>query len=412
MKNERLLMVKDFVITQMNYWVLFPVAATILGVIGLDKPAMWLWALCGLLSFAFFLCRRYTNSFWLFILVHFAGIAMVLLLPGSDIVQKILLLAAVVVEVVYSFYLRLATEERTDSPLHPAVAVGIAAVALWIQNSHGQQGWDVYYISGVIVYLAGYYIQYYIEQYLYFLVVNRSSNGNIPEKEILRSGMSMTIQYTVLGVLLLLATANIEWLAGIMEQVKRFVIWLLRFLFRNSSKEESTVVEEAVQQQTQENMQEMFDGTAETSVFWVILEKVVMVAMGVGLVVLLIYLGWKLITFLIERFGQNVGARTVDLDNGVDVREKCEIEKRKERRKKLPIFRNPTERIRKIYQKQVLAGKKQLIGELSEKHLEYMTAKECGDGLNQKILTEIYEKARYSPEECTMEDVRKLKAGI
>ena len=214
MKNERLLLVRDLIVTQMNYWSLFPVAVTILGVMGLDQPSMWLWLLCGLVPFAFFLCRRYTNAFWLFVLVHLAGVAVFLLLPGPNIVEKILLLAAVAIAVIYSFYLRLATEERTDSPLHPAVAVGIIAAALWIQNSQGQQGWEVYYISAVIGYLAGHYVQYYIDQYFYFLIVNKSSNGNIPEKEILRSGMGMTILYTAIGVLVLLATANIEWLHG------------------------------------------------------------------------------------------------------------------------------------------------------------------------------------------------------
>lgn len=417
MKNERLLLerlvlVEDLIVTQMNYWVLFPVAVTILGVMGLDKPMMWIWVLCGLLPFFFFLCRRYTNAFWLFVLVHLAGVMLFVLLPVSNPVQKILLLAAVAIAVIYSFYLRLAAKERTDSPLHPAVAVGIVAAALLIQNSQGQQDWEIYYISVIIGYLAGYYVQFYMEQYFDFLMVNKSSNGNIPEKDILRSGMGITLLYTAMGVLVLLVTANIEWLAAIMVQVKRFLLWLLRFLFRNSSKAETDIVEEVQQEQPQETMQQMFGETAEASAFWEVLEKIIMVALAVGLVVLLIYLLWKLIAFLRERFGQKVGAKTVNLEHGVDVREKCEIEKRKVRRKTLPIFRNPAERIRKIYQKQVLAGKKQLIGDLPDKHLEYMTAKECGDGLERTILTEIYEKARYSTEECTMEDVRNLKAGI
>lgn len=417
MKNERLLLerlvlVEDLIVTQMNYWVLFPVAVTILGVMGLDKPMMWIWVLCGLLPFFFFLCRRYTNAFWLFMLVHLAGVMLFVLLPVPNIVQKILLMAAVAAAVIYSFYLRLASEERRDSPLYPVVAVGIVAATLLIQNSQGQQGWEVYYISVVIGYLAGYYVQFYIEQYFNFLIVNKSSNGNIPETEILHSGMGMTILYAAIGVLVLVVTANIEWLAAIMVQIKRFLLWLLRFLFRNVSKEEADIVEEVMQEQPRENLQQMFGETAETSTFWDILEKITMVVIAVALVVFLVYLVWKVITFLIERFGRNAGVKTVNLEHGVDVREKCEIEKRKVRRKMFPAFRTPAERIRRIYQKQVLVGKKQLIGDLPEKHLEYMTAKECGDGLKQTILTEIYEKARYSTEECTMEDVRNLKAGI
>lgn len=415
MKNEKLLLIKELVVTQMNYWVLFTVAVTILGINGLERPSMWLWLLCGLVPFAFFLCRKYVTNVWLFILAHLVPVGVFVLLPSRNSVEKIVLVVMVAVAVGLSFYLRIRTEEQTDSPLHCVIAVGIIAAALWIQNYNGQQGWKVYYIGAVIVYIACYFVQYYIEQFFYFLIVNKNSNGNIPAKEILSNGMGMTLLYTGIGVLVLLITANIEWLAGIVGQIKRLFLWLLSFVLRDSEKQGEMSLEGAEEfheEYGNNGLLEQLGLDVKTSKFLLILEKVFTVLLIVGFVALLIYLLRKLILIMVERFGKKVESKTVVLEHGVDVREKCEIQKPKAKRKKLPIFRNPSERIRNIYHKQVLAGKKQLIGELPEKNLGYMTAKECGDGLNQKILTVVYEKARYSSEESTMEDVRRLKAGI
>ena len=415
MKDDKVLLIKELVVTQMNYWVLFAIAVTILGVSGSDRPSMWLWLLCGLVPFAFFLCRRYITVIWLFILVHLVPIGLFMLLPSRNSVQKVVLVAAVIVAVVLSFYLRIRTEEQTDSPLHPVLAVGIIVAALFIQNYNGQKEWQAYYVGAVIVFIACYYVQYYIEQFFYFLIANKNSNGNIPEKEILSSGMKMTLLYTGLGVALLILIANVGWLASAVGQIKRLLYWILSLFMSDEKRETSISMEgaEVFPEEKEKSLLEQLGLTVETSKVWLVLEWIFIVLLIVGFLALVIFLLRKLILIMRDRFGKGIETQSVVIENGVDVREKCEIKKQsKDGRKKLPIFRNPTERIRAIYHKQVLAGKKQLVGELPDKRLGYLTAKECGDGLNLNILTEVYEKARYSSEESTMDDVRRLKAGI
>ena len=70
---------------------------------------------------------------------------------------------------------------------------------------------------------------------------------------------------------------------------------------------------------------------------------------------------------------------------------------------------NNRQKVRKIFRKRVLKNKKFLVGDRTEKQLEYLTAKECCERLSEQKLKIAYEKARYSNEEITAEDIRRLK---
>ena len=51
----------------------------------------------------------------------------------------------------------------------------------------------------------------------------------------------------------------------------------------------------------------------------------------------------------------------------------------------------------------------QLVKDQSPALLKRMTAKECGEAMEREGLAKAYEKARYSEEECTGEDIRRAK---
>ena len=98
-----------------------------------------------------------------------------------------------------------------------------------------------------------------------------------------------------------------------------------------------------------------------------------------------------------------------ELQTGIDIRETCVIEKNKKEAADWFAFLKPREKVRKIYRKQVLKHKKDIIGENSSENLAYMTAEECCDKLSLEDLKLIYEKARYSAEEISAEDVKRIK---
>ena len=62
-----------------------------------------------------------------------------------------------------------------------------------------------------------------------------------------------------------------------------------------------------------------------------------------------------------------------------------------------------------MYKKEVWAARMQLVKDQSPALLKRMTAKECGEAMEREGLAKAYEKARYSEEECTGEDIRRAK---
>ena len=92
-----------------------------------------------------------------------------------------------------------------------------------------------------------------------------------------------------------------------------------------------------------------------------------------------------------------------------DVREYCGFEKKSDKQAGNFIFRSNREKIRRLYRKKVAKHKQEIIGEKEPQHLNYLTAKECCDKLSEQKLKLAYEKARYSEETITTEDVKFAK---
>lgn len=407
MKQERLLAFQDFLVTQMNHWLLFSIAVTVLGLIGSERPLLWQWGLCSLLPLVFFLIRRYTDRFLLFFAGHALAAAALLVLPYRGWADKLLVSLYVIGYLIYSFYLRVKTEERLDEPLHPAFAVGIEAVALFLQHYQGNQEWDAYYVAGLLLFLGLYYIQIYLDQYHRFMVVNDSSTGRIPQKEMFKSGMTLAAMFAAGSVVLLLLTSNIGWVARIVSVLKMLLSWLVRLLFKNGGEEQEAVIEELTQTERAEDM--FPKEPAEPFFLWKLLEKLAFLLIYCAIIALAVFCIYKLITFLYEHFQRTVVHEQAVLEAGADIREKCQVERPKKERRFLLGRLDARERIRRIYKKEIWAERRRLAAEDQQELLRVLTAKECGQRLDRQQLAQIYEKARYSDRECTAEDVKKAR---
>jgi hypothetical protein len=100
-----------------------------------------------------------------------------------------------------------------------------------------------------------------------------------------------------------------------------------------------------------------------------------------------------------------------EITGNQDIRESCEIEMRNGEERNWFSFLNNSEKIRKMYRKRILRNKSSIVGDLSAEELTYLTAKECCDKIHADRLKLIYEKARYSNETITAEDVKIVKAA-
>lgn len=395
MKRNRIVLGREVLVTQMNHWALFPLAVAVIGLAeeatGNGKPNMMMWCLCSLLPLGLYLVRQHTRHFWQSALCHLAVVGVVFLLPAGDLASRILYIAFGVGYVVNSLSLSFTTEDMQDKGILPPFAVGVGGITMYLLHYQGNEKLDSYFVFSLIAVLGMYFLKYYVEQYLHFLVVNESSAGHIPEREMFHSGMGLAVLYTVLGVAVLGLTANAAWLKSILNLLLRGVGVILRFLF--SLLPDSEPPEIFMMQERPKGEGMVLPEPGEPFWLWIVLEKIAFFALGCLLIAGIFYGLIKIVQYIRSHWKHSRGVHTPDYGMVYDVREKCEIIHKREKKKKERFdFFSPKERIRRIYKKQVLSAKKVLVGDAGQETLMFYTAQECGHRLAAEDMADIYEK--------------------
>ena len=218
-----------------------------------------------------------------------------------------------------------------------------------------------------------------------------------------------TFVAAVVGILFL--TSGIGWVGQIAKLLKNILFWILHTLF----KPQEQLTEEPIVEQNELTVdsggEEMMPTGGETFWLWVVLEKIYIAVVYIATVVVIIWLLYTLIRFLYRKFHETIALFNEEPEEGMrDIREKCEVEKvKKTLQLSLPGFFGVKDRIRRIYKKEVWNSRLMLAEGGEPTLLARLTAKECGAKLEKPDLAEMYEKARYSQEDCTAEDVKKAK---
>lgn len=415
MKQEKIIFWIDVLITQMNHWALFSAVAALSLILGVTKPPAALWLVCGLLPILFFSVRRYTNGFLIMAGSHILCLILLFLVPIPDRGIKIILCLYGIGWVIYSFLVRLRTKDRLDGEIPPVAAVGIIAVFLFFLHYQKIEKWDMYYAGMIAVYFTCYYMKHYFLHYLHFMTVNESSAGYIPRKEIFTSGTKLTGIFTLFVASVLLLAADIGWVTWIVSQLRSAAIWLRNIILKVLAMLLSQDTQAPVEAEPE--LQETFSGgmlpeAGETGLLWQILDKIIMTVVPLLFILLLCYGLFRLIKLLRERFrGKQDLMRERGIENSRDIREKYEAEKKMKTHRDFFAFLNPAERIRHIYKQKIWANRNSLAAKGDYGLLQIYTARECGNLLSEELLAQTYEKARYSQEKCTKDDVKRASKG-
>lgn len=410
MKNEKILLVWELFVTQMNHWILFLIPVTVLGIAQRESPTVWIWMLMGVLPYLFFLVRKFTNHFLIFVLAHGIAAAGFIWIPYKDIIEQIAVYVFVAIYLIWSFCIRLKSENRQDPAMGPALATGLPAGLFLLQTLLGYREWQGYYMFALILYWCLNYLQMYLERYEYFLVVNDSSTTNIPQRAIFWSGLELAGIFTAAVTVLLMILSGIGSDISILGKIKwllaTFINWAVGDAGRTPPAPEAP--EESVNT-TPDSPSMPFESTGP-ALFWVILQKITIVAVVLGSIVLVGYAVYKAVTYLKNRFRIKLTriqeAEEADVK---DFREKVQIERIQKEKGSVFSFFQPRDRIRRIYKKEIWAMRWKITREDASEVLKKMTARECGEKAERKELAQIYEKARYSQYECTSEDIREAK---
>lgn len=441
MKQNKLYLVQELLVTQINNLIFYPITLTLVTLLGAFitpvRTGLLLWMFCGLIFPILYLVRCNIKRIIPFFAIHLTVAACGLLLffhyerwpfggiqTLDNVVNRLMLLAMIIGYTIYSILLRL--HEKTDSDNIPMpVAVGISAVALFLQHYQGNREWDAYYTISLIMVLAFYFLQFYLREYLNFIKVNAGSTGVFPEKEIFRSGFRLTFLYTAIGVLILLGTSQLTWLKSLLDMVKQFLSVIVRFIFSFVDLPELNPADELriTEPISNENGGERLlpDAVAEPAPVWTFLEYIVIFVIVVaGLFVLFITLR-ELFVYIRWVMSRRTASHEQELvDETRDVREKCDTSRTNRSKRQLSelfSFLDARERIRRIYKKKAQNYNPLILGEENTKEkrhfrperLMFYTAKEMEKEMQAQPFAEIYEKARYSNEACTAQDVKRMK---
>lgn len=463
MKRNGIAFFQEMLVTQVNNLILYPLTMTLVtlfgGLFAPIRPSLTVWLLCGMLPLLFYWARLRLNRVLPFLAVHLAvpgGLFALMLvhdrLPGGLVqswdnpINCAASLLTVTGFAVYSLKLRLYEQVLASSMLPMPLAVGLTAATLYLQHYMEFQEWDGYYKLALILVLGLYFLQYFVKEYLNFLVVNASSTGVLPEKEIFHSGLLFALAYTLLGMLILMATSQYTWLKAILSVIRQAVYTLLRFLSGLFPRGESSTPEIVVTEHVAGGGYELPE-PGETALIWQILEMVAFIAVLLGVLFLLFKAFIKLVSYVKDVMSKDVKIRADDFSGVQDIREKCEATKRQKgtaKERHFFGFLTPGERIRRIYKKkaasyeplhlgQETAGKEpdktafrnpyrpERVGFYTARELEQEMKQNTARGMEQiadcdtgqknpaASFAAIYEKARYSEETCTVQDVKRMK---
>lgn len=419
MNREKIWYARALLVTQINHWALFPVLMLFFGMVenirSFDAPSPLLWLELGILPAVLTVFRSRIRHFGILLISHGAAAALfaAFLVLESRSSGWVYALVAVCYAVCSIFH-RLNREDAQDGKIHILAAAGISAASLWIQHFQGCTEWDFWYAAALIAVAAMYYLSVYLERYLNFLAVNESSTGHIPEREIFASGSRLAICYVLFSVFVLFLTSGFERLRPILSALRGLLIALLRKLLSGGAGQ-GQELPEAGPVEPSGGGSMVLPEAGEPFFLWKLLEAVLEAAVFCGLICLAVWLLLRLIAWIRERMGNLQAFQTGTNEDGTrDVRERCVIEKPVKRavRGKPFAFLSAQERIRRLYQMHILSsGSAQKPSESEKAGLALLTAREWEECLEQKGLAAPYEKARYSGETCTAEDVRAMKAA-
>lgn len=421
MKIKSIKFLNEILIEQMNHWMLIPVVLTVVG--ASDRyttnvgPYFWLWALCGLFPFLFFLIRRKDRSFFSLLLLHLVAavpLPAMFFQWGSNISFYICTFCAVG-HMIFSFAIYLGTDSFYMNPFHPVVGILLSVLSLTMLRYLKVTGWDIYFVAPLVGSLALYSLTVYIRQYLEFLQVNEKSAGHLPAAEMFRSGFKLVTTFVLFGAVFLLIFANIGNYAALWTALKSNMIRFLRYLFSLLPKGEPELQEPLTEVELS-----MFDLPAQTDelpkpgLLSMILEIAAYVIFGIFLAACTIIVLIRLLVFLrmqLAKGKQRRRAKEQELEPNLDVREKCGIERIPIKRKHLTEILSPAQRIRKLFKKRVLASAQELTDGNKQK-LRILTPKECGQRLDEEQMAQIYEQVRYSNSEATADTLRRMKNAL
>lgn len=409
MTKKQLYSINKIMNTQQCHWAFFPIVYLFMLIIPTNPihpgVPMLIWFTLGCFPYMFSVVKSATNNTGIFLGIHLIALVYTIVLPVPHQVCKIAYVGCTFLYCAYSIFFKYSQQEESGKTIPLSVSFGITFVMLLLLQYYHMYEQQRFFVNIFVVNVFVYCLTKYVENYCEFLRVNKYSVGYMPVKKIFYSGMGGMAIFASVMSMILLVVANLGEMNDAVNSFLRFcgnIVREIKLQFRQGTSEEYSVMEEAGGEVSQYLSQE----SGEMAPIWDILATVVFL-----LVVVFVF--YKVITLLPYIFGFfKMPVEAAEDDLGIeDVHESTvEVEQLPRRSfKKMWEFLTPAQKIRRRYKKKVLDSKEFIVSKGKKDCMEWYTARECGIILDRPGMSELYEKARYSPYECTAEDVKRMK---
>lgn len=367
----------------------------------------------------YYYLREVSERLPVFLLLHILPPVGILFFYKNSIFPKVILAGIISIFMLLSISTRVKGSRRGMEAAPPAAAVGVF-FALYILDGtlgHGQN--TAFLLELTIFFLAGYFIYYFLKQFLYYVDMNTRSSDNMAVGHIFYPALGVAGGFAAGAAVLAFLCSDRELMEYFTKGLRRIIIRFLTFLFSLLPKQETEQEILAPPREAMENMLDMAGEPVKESLLLKILDFLFMAFAFCIIAAFFIIAVAALIRLLRSGFKRKRQVRAME---GALYTEQAERIAPRERTagkggawNRMKEAFSPEEKIRRIYRKTLAESAPAWMGEKKTDILKYATARECcaalfPDRASQAYdFAKLYERARYGCGLCTGEDVKQAK---
>ena len=418
---RRIEIAKNVIAELTNYLIIIAVSYVFQNNFTEDKADKAVYFFLVTIPLFYYFLREKCKMFSVFLLFHLLPIVVTVLVCHASPGQKVFVILIEAACLAVSFIRRFNKKNGAGMEvLMPSIAMAAFIILYLVDAWQGKGICGSFMRQLTVFFVFGYFIFYFLKQFLHYMDMNDRTTDNIPVQHIFYSAAGLSGVFTVISALIIALTS--DWaLIGRMGQIIRNIFFrLLTFIFSLFPEGQEPVVESA----SEEEMEEILWGAEQLSqegAFVKAMDKLISIFAAVLICVLLAAAVIGVVKLIRAAFARKQKEHLISEENFTDQVEDIKpAEERKEKKGRSLLERireslSPEEKIRRLYRKTMLSQVTSWKGEKKAAILKKATARECCMQFfpmapqEAQDLAGLYEKARYSKGLCGQEDVRRAK---
>ena len=404
---NKLRLIREFLTSQANHWSLFSVFIFLANIFQHPYPTVAeyiCWVLLSFMPWVLYFTRSFCKHFFpqLFSYLIFAFLVFIIPFESGKLHFACFLLTTCYACI--SLYRSFQSVEHTALVLPPYITCAITCILLIILSIETEDYSTFPFCVGIIPVCCFYLLRYYVHNFLLFTISNEETSSNMPVDDMFKSGFQVTLAYLTIGtgmmLFIALSTVSTNFFKSIGQFLHQCFVRFIRRIFPENSEAKQT----AFSDQTGNLIPQFKEGSGESWIVWDILSNIIIILTILAILGYILYTFYRIIMFLLKLRLHLADSEDTSESYYTETHEKLsktQLKKSNFKHAKKDI----KHRIRSIFKHSIMKS------ELEPHKRKLITAREYVNMNQNYELANLYEKARYSPEECTLEDLKQMQSA-